>query len=515
MFESLGLFDYELSDVLRIADAFHRVRRVLYTLPTGGGKTHVAVAHIITARRRGERILFLAHRRELVNQAAKRLIRAGVPECDIGVIMAGDRRACALSPVQVASVDTVRRRNKPDADFIIVDECHRVMSPTYRSLLALYPNAKVLGLTATPFRLDGKGLRAEFDEIVVGCSPQELIEHGQLVTSRVFTVPDELLPVLKDVRIVAGDYNQGQLGKVMNRRPLVASIVQEYKRLGEDRAAVVFSSGREHARVIQAEFAEAGYAAEYLDGDTPVADRDAMLARLRDGATRVLVNCDVLVEGWDAPWVKCVILARPTRSLGRYLQMVGRVLRRYRGETALVLDHAGNARMHGLPDQDRREGFTLDGRHSVAKQSEAPLKRCPECGMMVATGFYACPNCGHDWLVEPVPDVVSADLVEVVKRPPRTCSRCGLLLGANNRSGLCKKCGNNEISRQKRFARTARKLATKESATCPECGAPFLKEYHAVGGRPRAFCSTKCGWRASKRAWRCRHNATSIGQASA
>lgn len=433
------LRDYQAQSAISIDNAFHCVRRVLYVLPTAAGKTHVAVHFIIGARRRGERVLFLAHRRELINQAVQRLIATGVPATSIGVMMGRDPRANPDAPVQVASIDTLRRRDFVHADFIVVDEAHRAMGKCYSRMLAMYPEARVLGLTATPFRLDGKGLGREFEVLVVGKLPEDLVSDGWLAPCRVFTVPDELMPALKEVRTVAGDYDLQQLGLVMNRRPLVANVVQEYARIGEDRAAVVFASTLEHARAICDEFGQAGYAAEYLDGNTPLHERDAMLARLRDGATRVLVNCDVLVEGWDAPWVKCAILARPTRSVGRYLQMAGRIMRPWDGVDALVLDHAGNAIQHGLPHMDRTALFTLVDRKKRKGHGRPFAKRCPQCGRTVGTGTRICPECDFEWVVEEVPDTIEGELHEA---KPKVCSECGKATKGSRKAktDMCMSC---------------------------------------------------------------------------
>jgi DNA repair protein RadD len=366
-------------------------RRIVVALPTGGGKTVVATHIVAGARNRGRRVLFVAHRRELISQAYAKFV-CEMPHDDVGVIMASDTRRNPVARVQVASIDTLRSRHRPEADIVIIDECHRALSKSYSDLRAHYPNAVHLGLTATPYRADGRGLGEAYDSIVTVATPAQLIADGFLVEPRVFTVPSSDLPNLSGVRIRNGDYDAAQLAIATDHEGLVGNIVDHWLRRAGNARTVVFASSVAHSKHIVSRFVAAGVSAEHLDGTTPTVERDAILHRLERGETRVVSNMGVLCEGWDQPAVKCCILARPTTSTGLYLQQAGRILRPYNGEPAFVLDHAGCVLDHGLP-QDERE-FTLDAKRKRMKLIGASCKTCPECFAIVASNAAVCPSCG-------------------------------------------------------------------------------------------------------------------------
>lgn len=392
------------------------VQRVLLVAPTGAGKTVIATHIIECSVALGNRILFLAHRRELISQAFRKLIgctcrpgydhdsllpdpqcRAdGLPRGMVGVLMANDRRRNPGAVVQVASVDTLRHRAKPPADLIIVDEAHRSLAKTYKDLAAAYPSAAIIGLTATPYRADRRGLGEVYQELVVVATPRELIAEGALVQPRVFTVPAKDLPDLSRVRIKGNDYDPTELSAAVDKRELVGSIVEHWQRLASDRLTVVFAASVEHSKHITESFRAAGVAAEHLDGTTPTEERDAILARLERGETRVVVNYGVLVEGWDQPSVKCAVLARPTKSTGVFLQMAGRILRPFMGLNALILDHAGCTLEHGFVEDDRE--FTLAAAEKKKRTNVTIAKTCPACYAIVPISTRYC-ECGHQFEV--------------------------------------------------------------------------------------------------------------------
>jgi superfamily II DNA or RNA helicase len=386
-------------------------RRILVVAPTGSGKT-VLFAHLTTqARARGLRVLIVAHRRELIHQACAKVLSYGLDEADVGVVMASDPRRRPAAGVQVASVDTLRYRTRPRADLVIIDECHRATAKSYRELSDAYPAAVHLGFTATPYRSDGRGLGEVYDEIVVAASIGSLIAEGHLVEPRVFTVPT--LPDLSKVRVRGGDYDERSLAEAVNTTSLVGDLIEHWKTHAGGVRTVAFAVSVEHSRHIADRFRAAGIAAEHLDGGTPTAERDGILARLASGTTRVVANCNCLSEGFDLPSVKCAILARPTKSAGLYLQQAGRILRPHEGLRAVILDHAGCAAVHGLP-QDERE-FSLDGVTRRGTGRDAPSRTCPECFAVLPASTTACPECGFTFPgKELVPEENEGTLVEVV-----------------------------------------------------------------------------------------------------
>jgi superfamily II DNA or RNA helicase len=396
------------------------VRRLLLVLATGGGKTSIAASMIEDDVAAGRRVLFLAHRRELISQAYRRLLDFGFSERDVGVIMASDPRRRPVAPVQVASVDTLRTRAKPPADVVFVDECHRALARTYVELASAYPDAVHIGLTATPYRAVGKGLGDAYDELVVVASPRELIAQGYLVEPRVFTVPASARPDLSRVRISGGDYSVQELAQAVDKQALVGNIVEHWMTHARRVRTVAFAASVEHSQHIAARFREAGVAAEHLDGGTPTLERDAILARLERGETLVVSNCGVLCEGWDQPAVKCAILARPTKSTGLYLQQAGRILRPWNDQRAIILDHAGCALEHGLPQDDRE--FSLEGTKKRARTAtDAPVRECPACCAVVGIGTRVCPECGHELITtRELPPELEGALVEATTSFSRT-----------------------------------------------------------------------------------------------
>jgi len=376
-------------------------RSVLLVAPTGSGKTIVFCEIIRRYVLQHKRVLVLAHRREIVAQISQKLHANGIRH---GIIQAGfDPRP--MEAVQVASIATLAVRAlrsksmpMPPADLVVIDEGHHSPATTYRKIIEAYPDAVILGATATPCRGDGRGLGGIFEVMIETPQIAELIDQGHLVKARVYA---PVKPDLTGVRTVAGDYVEDQLAERMDRDKLVGDIVMHWHKYGEGRRTVVFACSVAHSLHITDEFVRSGIRAEHLDGSTPKPERDALLARLASGETTVVSNCMVLTEGWDMPEVGCCILARPTKKMGLFRQMIGRVLRTANGKAdAVVLDHSGAVYKHGLPE-DRVE-WTLD----PDTRAEAPahqkrgegehgggLLECSECGTL-RLGGKPCLNCG-------------------------------------------------------------------------------------------------------------------------
>ena len=391
-------------------------RRIVVVAATGSGKTVVFARVVADAVARGRSVLVVAHRRELIAQTYDKLVRAGLREEQIGVLMADDARRRPAAPVQVASIDTLRHRPKPPADLVIVDECHRELARSYREMRAHYPEAVHLGFTATPYRADNRGLGEFYEDLLVVASISDLIAEGYLVEPHVFTVPKDRLPNLAGVRVRAGDYAQDQLDEAVDQAKLVGDIVEHWQRHALGVRTVAFAVSVKHSKHIAERFREAGIAAEHLDGTTAAAERGAMLARLDRGETLVVSNCGVLCEGWDMPSVKCGILARPTKSTGLYLQQAGRILRPCQGQRAIILDHAGCAREHGLPQWERE--FTLEPRpkRKRGEAIEVPVRICDGCQAVLPARMRVCPECGF-FFTEPRPVPAEADGELVLANP--------------------------------------------------------------------------------------------------
>lgn len=359
------------------------------------------------AMARSQRVTVMAPRHELIQQFMERMDLWAFGQYSI--ISAGFKRRMNLyAPLQLASVDTlisraVKRNNLvlPPADLVIADEVHLYQTAHRAGLLEMYPGAKIVGLTATPGRHDGRPLGMTFERLIEIETVRGLIDKGYLVPANYYapSVPD-----LRRVRTVAGDYNKKQLEERME--PLLGDIIEHWLQHAYTRRTVVFATGVGQSVYLAERFRAVGVTAEHCDGTADQAHREGIFQRFRDGETQVLCNVDLATYGFDLPDLSCVVLARPTLSVVRYLQMVGRGLRAAAGKTdCLVLDHAGNVRRHGYAEEDRH--WSLEGRRKLpgkalelkpCKSGEVDKKklhlRCPRCHL-VFDGALTCPGCQY------------------------------------------------------------------------------------------------------------------------
>jgi superfamily II DNA or RNA helicase len=424
MIETPSLRPYQVAFVNAYDDAVARgQRRIVGVAPTGAGKTVIASEIARQTIGAGGRLLVLAHRREIVHQTAEKLFLFGL---DAGLILAGHPMRPG-EPVQVASVQTLHARavqgtaiELPPAELVILDEAHHCPAETYQKIIAAYPAATILGLTATPARADGRGLGGIFATMIACPQVPELIRLGYLVPTRVWapTIPD-----LTGVTVRQGDYAPGELEQRMDRPQLVGDVVAHWHRHAGHRKTVVFASGVNHSVHLRDEFCRSGVLAEHLDGSTPKDERDATLKRLAAGEIEIVVNCAVLTEGFDLPDIGCIVLARPTKSMALYRQMVGRGLRPAPGKAdLLVLDHAGATHRHGFAEDPVKWALAPDRRASnpahEARQrsSSSRLCDCPKCGALRTAGE-RCRACGY--LPVPKPqhvEVVDGDLAKLDRK---------------------------------------------------------------------------------------------------
>jgi len=334
---------------------------VLLAMPTGSGKTRTFSEIAQHFASRNEQVLLLCHREELLTQSQQTLESiAG----KTGLIQA-DRPVHLDRPIQCASVQTLVRRMEsgqirlPDVRLVIVDEAHLSLAASYLTILSHLPHALVLGVTATPCRLDGKGFNELYNTLVLGPNVADLIDRGYLADYDILT-PESFLPADDtSIRITGGDFNIGDLAERIDRRYVAGRAVDAYLDHARGSRCVVFAINIEHSKAIAEHYLAAGIPAEHIDGDTPTKERKAILARFRSGTTLVLANVNLFTEGFDLPEIEVVQLCRPTQSVALHLQMVGRGLRPKRGRKALILDHAGNCLRLGGPKA--RRIWTLEG----------------------------------------------------------------------------------------------------------------------------------------------------------
>jgi superfamily II DNA or RNA helicase len=428
------LFEHQREQLTRIVEAIKRVRRPLVQAPTGAGKTHLIGVLTAAAKAAGLRTLILATRTRLVRQTHERLDAFGIPHGVLAAALPELRNHNAL--VQVASVDTLYRRlidqraPLPAADVVLFDEAHLSTGPSRAAILERYPNAWRIGFTATPAKVSGRSLAAQFDEIIPGPSVRELIALGKLVRPRVFNQPvvstSELQAVGRDSK--TNDFTNAGLSTLMMRPKLVGDVVQNWLKIANGKRTLCFAVNKQHGEQLVLEFRRAGIAAELLTDQTPEDEREAAIARLEAGQTLLLVSCFLLSYGVDIPSIEAISIARPTRSLILYLQTVGRGLRPFPGkEHCIIIDHGRVIETLGLPHEDF--GWTLDPTKNVSSaaiaahgrmQTAEQPRTCPECSHMWLTSEEgsACGECG--WIPQPKAKGVgatAADLAELDVSP--------------------------------------------------------------------------------------------------
>jgi len=368
-------------------------RAVLLVSATGSGKTRVASKMIHGAVKKGFSALFTVHRQELMDQSIEAFQKEGIEH---GCIAAGYDFNPA-QPVQIASIDTLRRRLEKfpyTPNLIVVDECAHSCSPTWKAVLDYFPKSRVVGLTATPERLDGKGLGNIYTAMVEGPSVRWLIDNKYLSPYEVF---EPGIPDVSNLDTRAGDYAKEQNESLMDTPSITGDAIREYQKHSAGKRAVAFCVSIKHSEHVAQQFRDAGISAIHVDGNTPRAQRKAAVNAFRAGDITILTSVDIFGEGFDLPAMETAILLRPTQSLALYIQQVGRVLRPYPGkERALILDHAGNVRRHFLPDEPRvwsLEGRKKKKKKEVENEVKIKIRNCTQC-LFVHRPAPICPYCG-------------------------------------------------------------------------------------------------------------------------
>lgn len=398
------------------------VRRALIVAPTGSGKTVIAARIITDVVAAGGSVMLVAHRRELIDQGYQKCLDAGIPRSDLGVVMASDPRRNPGAHVQIASIDTLRgwigNRALPLAHVVIIDEAHRAAAQSYVSLIEAYPDAAVLGLTATPWRLDGRGLGDLFDDMVVVSTIRELTDGGFLVPLRCFSHPTR--PDLSKVKVRAGEFAEEEVSQLMRSSLLLGSIPEQYRARAEGRAAFGFACNVAHAIELAEVCNAAGIPSVAVSAESEDGERARALAELRSGSVKVVWNVGLFTEGTDVPEVKAIILARPTLSKSLVFQMIGRGHRpaAHTGfSDCVVLDHAGVLQIHGHPLDP--QDYSLTTTRPKRAGGAAMVKECPACGELVSLGATLC-ACGYAWERDErtPPPQVAGNLVEHAPKPP-------------------------------------------------------------------------------------------------
>jgi DNA repair protein RadD len=419
------LRDYQIRAIEDLRQALRDgFKRPLLMMPTGAGKTAVACEIIQSAVERGKRCMFTVPAIDLIDQTFSDFFRQGI--YSIGVIQADHPQTNSSRMVQIASLQTLSRRNVGVPDIMIVDEAHR--RDKALSKLMRHPDwAKVIwiGLSATPW---ARGLGEDYDKLIIATTTAELTEARYLSPFRVFAPAH---PDLSDVKIIAGEYQNDQLGEAMQKGTLVGDIASTWLRLGENRPTICFAVNCAHAMAIQAAFEAAGVACGYQDAQTPRDERKDIARKFRTGELRVVANVGTLTTGidWD---VRCIIFARPTKSEMLYVQCIGRGLRTAEGKDhCLILDHS---------DTTMRLGFVTDILHEILDDGKSrkpadrtepedrkePLpKPCSSCSHLKPPRVHTCPACGFTPKPKDIVETMDGDIIELSTRRKRAKNDLG------------------------------------------------------------------------------------------
>ena len=364
------------SDLIRQVYQAYRdgYRRPCIVLGCGGGKSVIVADMARRTTQKGNRVLFLVHRRELCQQIEETFRNQGVT-----------MSLCQIQMVQTA----VRRLEKlPEPSLIITDENHHCLAGSYRKIYQEFPSSYCVGVTATPVRLNGGGLGEVNDKLILGPSTQWLIENQ-------FLAPyDYYAPKLFDPESLGTKKREYALEDMEFTKAIYGDVIQYYQKLAGGKKGICYCATLAHSKEMARRFREAGISAEHMDGETPKAERDQLVQKFRKGELQILCNVDLISEGFDVPDCGVSILLRPTKSLTLYIQQSMRCMRYQPGKRAVIIDHVGNYSRFGLPDDDRT--WSLEPKQTKTDGTgQAPIKECVECYRVLPAGLSVCPYCGY------------------------------------------------------------------------------------------------------------------------
>ena len=375
--KEIKLFDYQEDMKERIEKALRLHRSVMAQMPTGTGKTYLLTAVIdsFVSNNPMEKVWIVAHRRELVSQIDETVRKSHS--------YFASNTSSLLSSVKAMSIQWLMRHYdeiEEEPGMIVIDEAHHALAKTYKEMWERFPKAKFLGLTATPCRLNGKGFTDLFDVLVQSWSVPEFISKGRLATYDFVSIKSDgvtqrLIDSLQK-RGADGDYQNKEMDMLLNKKPSIERLYQSLEEFGKDRKGIVYAINISHAQKITKLYQENGVKAIAIDSKTPATERQQDIEAFKKGDIQVLVNVDIFSEGFDCPDVEFVQLARPTLSLAKYLQMVGRGLRVAKGKkNCVIIDNVGLYRVFGLPSQVWNWNAMFEGKLKVGKRKETPKDR--------------------------------------------------------------------------------------------------------------------------------------------
>ena len=381
----MELRPYQTELVDKVREAWlNGARRPCIVLGCGGGKSLIAADMAKRATARAKRVLFLVHRRELCDQITRTFRRYGV-----------DMRFCRVGMVQTLC----RRLDKLHIpELILIDECHHALAASYLKVLEAFPEARCVGITATPTRLESGGLGRVFHQLLQGPSTKWLIENGYLAPYDYFSpsVAD-----LSGLTVRRGEFVTEEVESRLIKKAVFGDVISYYRRLADGVKAICYCASIAHSQRMAEAFTEAGIPAAYIDGKTPDIIRERRIADFRSGAIQILCNVDLISEGFDVPDCGASILLRPTQSLTLYIQQAMRCMRFQAGKRAIILDHVGNYARFGLPDADREWSLKEKpkGKRAAKESDDILVRQCPKCYYTHEPGP-VCPSCGYAYPIK-------------------------------------------------------------------------------------------------------------------
>lgn len=355
-------------------------KRPLVQMPCGSGKT-VLFAHMAqSSQARGKTVWFLVHRRELLDQTIDTFNKFNIP----------------LKTIHIGMVMTYANHldNYPAPDFIIFDEAHFSAAATWLKIINRFPDAYIVGLTATPCRLDGKPLGSIYDNLITGITTDILIDQGYLAPYKYYA---PAVTDLSGLKRRGADYNPEQAAEILSQRAVFGDVIKHYREKADGLQAICYCSTVKHSEDMAAEFQAAGINAVHFDGNTPTETRRQIVRDYRDRKIQILCNCDLISCGFDVPDCHCCILLRPTMSTALYIQQSMRALRPQAGKTAIILDHVNNYQRHGLPSDAREWSLsdTIKPPREYGEDGKLTVRQCVKCYYTYSGGLPVCPNCGY------------------------------------------------------------------------------------------------------------------------
>lgn len=381
------LHDYQRTLVNRARQAYiDGYKAPCVVAPCGAGKSVVISEIARMTTEKGNRVLFLVHRKELVDQI-QNTFRLNEVNLDL---------------VQFGMVQTiVKRLEKTDKPaLIITDENHHSMAASYRKIYDYFDDVLRLGFTATPVRLNGSGLGDVNDLLIEEVDAEWLIENGFLSPYKYYA------PKLIDTSVLKlnnlKEFTNSSIQKAMESKTIYGDVIKHYRELADGEQAIAYCHSIDSSMAVKQEFLSNGIVAEHIDAKTPKAERDDIIDRFRKREIQILTNVDLIGEGFDVPDCSTVIMLRPTKSLSLYIQQSMRGMRYRPGKTSIIIDHVDNVRRHGLPDMKRE--WSLEGKKSEASTAEIKVKQCLQCYAAYSSDEVACPYCGYVTEVKQIKD---------------------------------------------------------------------------------------------------------------